>query len=136
MKDLEIYNKLYTELKQLGFNVYDITPKTKLTFPIVIIDTIMTIPDTIVKNNNDSFDRVNVLLKIYDYQSERGRLMENMQVIQETFKNIKETKTYKWTCVLNSMSKDVIIDTTTTDILLKGTLSVDFKNKNLKSEVI
>lgn len=136
MKDLEIYNKLYTELKQLGFNVYDITPKTKLIFPIVIIETVMTIPDTIVKNSNDSFDRVNVLLKIYDYQSERGRLMTNMQLIQETFKNIKETKTYKWSCVLNSMSKDVIIDTTTTDILLKGTLSVDFKNKNLKSEVI
>lgn len=120
----ELFTELLVRLKEKGYDVYDgFLPPDSTEYPFVYLADSQQVDD---RNKTTSFGTV--YQKIHVWHSspkQRGRVSEILLDMKRLCYSLTETKNFGWN--LKNVNQQILSDTTTTQPLLHGVLSVEFQ---------
>lgn len=120
----ELFTKLLTEIKALGYDVYDgFLPPDNTPYPFVYLGDSHQLDDA---NKTAVFGSVHQTIHVWsDSPKRRGTVSKMLLAIKNVCRRLEHTENFAWG--VRNANQRIISDTTTNQPLLHGMLEVEFK---------
>lgn len=119
----ELFSALLSELKKLGYDVYDgFLPPKKTSYPFIYIADNQQIDE---ENKTAVFGRVIQSIHVWhNSPKKRGTVSKMLLDCKTVCRKLEKTNNFSW--FVSSVSQRILHDNTTSQPLLHGILSVEF----------
>ncbi len=119
----ELFTKLLTEIKALGYDVYDgFLPPDGTPYPFVYLADSQLIDD---ENKTAVFGSVHQTIHIWhDNPRQRGTVSKMLLTIKTTCRRLEHTENFAWD--VRNVNQRILPDATTKQPLLHGLLEIEF----------
>ena len=120
----ELFISLRNGLIELGYDVYDtILPPEGTPYPLIYLGGVEQSDEA---NKSAVFGTVSQTIDVWHNQpSKRGTLSALMLNVKTLCRSITNTEHYRWQ--VSSLSQRILADTTTSESLLHGIITVEFR---------